>query len=156
MFSKGESGNPEGRPKITLDSFREDWVEAALELYAEGAADIEVRAEIFNGICHDTWSRLLEDEPLFSETIARGRALSEAWWTKKGRTSLDRKDFQDRVYALHMQNRFKWTTRTETDAKLSGPNGGPIETKHSGAIVTDLQSKSLDELTKLFTEKLKG
>lgn len=43
-------------------------------------------------------------------------------------------------------------------AEISGPNGGPIETKHSGsvAIDADLQSKSLDELTRLFTEKMKG
>jgi phage terminase small subunit len=41
-------------------------------------------------------------------------------------------------------------------AEISGPNGGPIETKHSGAVTADLQSKSLDELTRLFTEKMKG
>lgn len=39
--------------------------------------------------------------------------------------------------------------------ELTGKGGGPIETKHSGALIADLQSKSLDELTKLFTEKLK-
>jgi hypothetical protein len=41
-------------------------------------------------------------------------------------------------------------------SEVSGPNGGPIETKHSGTVIADLQSKSLDELTMLFTEKMKG
>lgn len=42
--------------------------------------------------------------------------------------------------------------------ELTGKNGGPIETKHSGAVIVtaDLQGKSLDELTRLFTEKMKG
>ncbi len=41
--------------------------------------------------------------------------------------------------------------------EVTGKGGGPIETEHSGAvtITADLQSKSLDELTLLFTEKLK-
>lgn len=41
-------------------------------------------------------------------------------------------------------------------AEITGKDGGPIETKHSGTIIADLQSKSLDELTMLFTEKMKG
>ena len=41
-------------------------------------------------------------------------------------------------------------------AEISGPNGGPIETKHSITLEADLQSKSLDELTRLFTERMKG
>lgn len=41
-------------------------------------------------------------------------------------------------------------------AEITGKDGGPIETKHSGVVVADLQSKSLDELTRLFTEKMKG
>ncbi|MCE9565832.1 MAG: terminase small subunit [Planctomycetes bacterium] len=43
-------------------------------------------------------------------------------------------------------------------AELTGKNGGPIETKHTGAVklITELQGKSVDELTRLFTEKMKG
>lgn len=47
-----------------------------------------------------------------------------------------------------------FTDKTE----VTGKDGGPIETKHSGSVTleADLQSKSLDELTRLFTEKMKG
>lgn len=41
-------------------------------------------------------------------------------------------------------------------AEITGKDGGPIETKHSGVVIADLQGKSLDELTRLFTEKMKG
>jgi hypothetical protein len=40
-------------------------------------------------------------------------------------------------------------------AELSGPNGAPIQTA-SVTASTDLQGMSLDEITRLFTEKLKG
>lgn len=40
--------------------------------------------------------------------------------------------------------------------QISGPNGGPIETKNTTAITGDLGSKSVDELTKLLADKLNG
>jgi hypothetical protein len=43
----------------------------------------------------------------------RGRALSEAWWTKVGRNALFADKFQNGVYALHMKNRFKWAEKSE-------------------------------------------
>jgi phage terminase small subunit len=48
-----------------------------------------------------------------------------------------------------------FTTKTE----LTGKDGGPIQTQVSGVLATlnaDLQGKSVEELTRLFTEKLKG
>jgi phage terminase small subunit len=40
--------------------------------------------------------------------------------------------------------------------EVTGEDGKPIETKHSVTLHADLQSKSLDELTRLFTERMKG
>jgi phage terminase small subunit len=44
-------------------------------------------------------------------------------------------------------------------AEISGPNGGPIETQTTAIVATlngDLKNKSLDELTRLFSDKIKG
>jgi acyl-CoA thioesterase FadM len=40
--------------------------------------------------------------------------------------------------------------------ELTGPDGKPLPAGQTTVVVADLQTKSLDELTKLFTEKLKG
>lgn len=60
----------------------------------------------------------------------------------------------NRAFELLGKHLGMFTDKTE----LTGPNGGPIETKHSGTVTltADLKSKSLDELTRLFTEKMKG
>lgn len=52
----------------------------------------------------------------------------------------------------------KWNPKKYGDklaTEISGPNGGPIQNANT-MIVTDLQGKSLDEITRLFTERLKG
>lgn len=43
----------------------------------------------------------------------------------------------------------------KSSTEISGPNGGPIHTANT-AVVTDLQNLSLDEITRLFTERLKS
>ena len=40
--------------------------------------------------------------------------------------------------------------------EIAGPNGGPIKTETTTPLPADLLAKSVDELTRLFTEKLKG
>jgi hypothetical protein len=108
------------RPKITLDDFPEDWVAQTLALYQNGGSDIEVRAEVLGGICHETWERLLAEEELFSETIKKGRVLAEAWWMRAGRDSLYLDKFQTGPYCLHMKNRFGWFDKTKSETEHSG------------------------------------
>lgn len=126
-YQPGESGNPDGRPKVTLADFPEGWVEDAIGLYSRGAADIEIRGQVFGGMSHDLWTRLLAEEPLFSETVNRGRILSESWWYEQGRTALHLDKFQNGPYALHMQNRFNFNSKVS--AELTGKDGGPIQTE---------------------------
>jgi hypothetical protein len=114
-YQPGESGNPDGRPKITLDDLPDGWVEAALKLYGEGGSDVEVRAFVFGGMSNDLWTRLLAEESLFSETVERGRELAKAWWYSAGRTALYLDKFQNGPYALHMKNRFGWADKTATE-----------------------------------------
>jgi hypothetical protein len=41
-------------------------------------------------------------------------------------------------------------------AELSGPNGGPIATANANIVASELSALSLDEITRLFTERLKS
>ena len=106
-----------GRPKDDLSCLPDEWYKDVLNLYKEGASDVEVKALIYQwkgSFSNDLWDRWMKEEPQFSETIKAGKFLSESWWAKKGRTNLENKEFSFTGWYMNMKNRFKWTDRQET------------------------------------------
>lgn len=111
------SRNKVGRPKEDLSSLPKEWYNDVLSLYSEGGSDVEVKAMIYgwrDSFSNDLWDRWLKEEPEFSETIKKGRVLSESWWNRNGRESLRDKDFSYTGWYMQMKNRFGWTDRTES------------------------------------------
>lgn len=111
-----------GRPLEPLD-LPKDWQLEVLSLYRQGASDVEIKAEIYRvrgSFSNDLWDRWLKDEPEFSETIKVGKLLSEAWWHKKGRQSLENKDFSYTGWYMNMKNRFGWADKNEVDHTTKG------------------------------------
>jgi hypothetical protein len=94
-----------------------------LHEYSEGASDEEIKAYIWEqrgSFSNDLWDRWLEEEPIFSETIKKGRELSKGWWHKMGRKNLKEKDFSPTLWYMNMKNRFGWKDKTETDITTKG------------------------------------
>ena len=106
-----------GRPKVEVSSSLWDgWYKDVLELYLNGASDVEVKALIYEKkgtFSNDLWERWLKEEVQFSETIKVGKILSEAWWANKGRTNLESKDFNFTGWYMNMKNRFGWSDKSE-------------------------------------------
>lgn len=105
------------RPKSTLD-LSDGWYETVLDMYEGGASDVEVKAWIYQQrktFSNDLWDRWLKEEPEFSETIKVGKILSEAWWSKNGRTNLTNKDFNYVGWYMNMKNRFGWRDKQEVE-----------------------------------------
>ena len=91
-----------GRPKEDTSSLPKEWYNDVLDMYKDGASDVEVKALIYEwrgSFSNDLWNRWLKEEAVFSETI---------------RTNLENKDFSYTGWYMNMKNRFNWTDRQET------------------------------------------
>lgn len=111
-----------GRPPKDLSELPDGWYNEVLELYSEGASDVEVKSLIYNWLgsfSNDLWDRWIRDEPQFSETIKTGKLLSESWWYKNGRRNLQNKDFNYTGWYMNMKNRFGWSDKQETKNEVT-------------------------------------
>jgi hypothetical protein len=112
-----------GRPKDDLRTLPDKWYINVLELYSEGASDVEIKALLYswrNSFSNDLWDRWMKEEQEFSETIKTGRMLSEGWWARNGRTNLTNKDFNYTGWYMNMKNRFGWADSQKVDHTTNG------------------------------------
>jgi hypothetical protein len=123
-----------GRPKSEFN-LPKDWHLLVLEMYEQGASDVEIKAEIYKqrgSFSNDLWDRWIKEEAEFSETIKMGKILSEAWWSKKGRTSLENRDFSYTGWYMNMKNRFGWADKSEVDHTTKGESFNPTPIQFTG------------------------
>lgn len=90
---------------------------------AVGASDVEIRAQVLGGICHETWTRFIDEDKEFSETIKKARVLCEAWWQSKGRTELENQKFSYTGWYMNMKNRFGWRDKVEQNTNVNLTTG---------------------------------
>ena len=88
-----------------------DW-NALLELYGEGASDVEIARAL--GITIARFQYLCQDQPAFANFAEKGRTLSQAWWVEQARKNLWKKDFNVALWNFNMKNRYGWADKTET------------------------------------------
>jgi hypothetical protein len=136
MATKKKSVNPVGRPKDKFIPWV-NWYDDILELYSDGASDVEIRGLILDKLgrksfCWELWDRWLKDEEEFSETIKRGRMLSQIWWESMGRKHVLMVNSPGEAttnlnytgWYMNMKNRFGWKDKQELE------HSGEVATKH--------------------------
>lgn len=112
-----------GAPKKSIDKLPENWQEDILKMYTEGASDVEIKALIHSWLgsfSNDLWERWLKEELMFSETIKRGKILSQSWWESQGRKNLSTRDFNSTLWYMNMKNRFGWADTQKVDHTSGG------------------------------------
>lgn len=104
-----------GRPKEALNLWK-GWANDILNLYVEGASDVEIKALIWKkkGMFSNTlWNRWLEEEEEFSQTIKMGRTFAKSWWEKKGRSGVDSQEINSTMWYMNMKNRYGWRDKQD-------------------------------------------
>jgi hypothetical protein len=96
-----------------LNKLPQGWPEKMATMYAVGASDVEIRADL--KITTAMWDRLYDniEESAFREVVDFGRMLSQAWWMTQGRINLDSRAFNANLWLMNMKNRFGWSEKTE-------------------------------------------
>jgi hypothetical protein len=117
------TGNPVGRPRLTLDEFPKDWKTEIIKMGEQGMLDVDIKAYL--NISNETFSRLLEREPEFLEIVSRMRTLSHIWWINISRNSFasgTSKQVNSQLYSLILRNRFKdeWNAENKIDITTQG------------------------------------
>ena len=117
------TGNPVGRPLLTLDQFPKNWKEELVKMGEQGMLDVDIKAYL--NISNDTFTRLLNDEPEFLEIVSLMRTLSHTWWINISRNSFANgtsKQVNSQLYSLILRNRFKdeWNAESKIDITTQG------------------------------------
>lgn len=120
---------PAGRPKITTDDFPDDWEKQLMDAAKKGRTLCFWCSEIFD-ITRDTLYRMCKDNKEFLDIINRARSKAQVWWEEKGRTNIDNKQFNQKLWEINMRNRFSdnWNKDKRLDITSDGE-------KVTGAVV---------------------
>ena len=113
-MAKAKKGRPPAPFNLT-----DKQLKTILKEYQEGASDVEVKAIIWKArgsFSNDLWDRWILEEPVFSETIKKGRELAQAFWLTIGRKNVNKnsQDFNTTLWYMNMKNRYGWADKQET------------------------------------------
>lgn len=91
--------------------------EQILNLYTEGADDVEVAASL--NLPKERFFQLYEENVGFKKIVDIGRTKSEAWWNQVARRNLLTKGFQGSTWAMNMKNKYKWADKVDVGDKTN-------------------------------------
>jgi hypothetical protein len=126
-----DEGKPYGKPLRVVgrpSKYDPKYCDDVLKMGAEGYSIMEMAAEIGVAVStlKDEWPKAHEE---FSAAFARARELSQGWWERQGRIALFADKFQPALYSRSMAARFPDDWRESKEQRLTGPNGGPVQTE---------------------------
>ena len=141
---------PRGRPTM----YDPTWMKSCvIDMGSEGASKAEMAAEL--GISKDTFHEWVKKHEDFAESVKEATLLSQVWWEKNGRRAIfNSQGFNVTGWIFQMKNRFGDDWRDVKQTELSGPNGGPIETKTEARF--NVEAMDIEELDVLEALLIKG
>lgn len=106
--------NKGGRPSKAAIAEREGatrWAKEMLDLYEQGASDIEVCSHL--RLTEKEFDKRYKEDDLFQRLVQIGRLRAKAFWYSQQRHGLRDKTFNTILYIKTMQNRYGWADKSE-------------------------------------------
>ncbi|MEG0161104.1 MAG: hypothetical protein RR877_09820 [Aurantimicrobium sp.] len=110
--------------------------EKILNLYSEGADDVEVAALL--NLPEKRFKELYEENSGFAKVVDIGRTKAAAWWHHVARRNLVTKGFQGSTWAMVMKNRLGWRDRVDV-----------LETNESTQKSAELEKEIQDTMARI-------
>lgn len=99
---KRKAGRPSNESLRQLEDGKRE-IQTLLELYENGATDVEVCAKL--KINSRAFDKRMKEDDAFAQLVEYGRLACKAWWLMQGRTNIHNKNFNYSVWFANMSNR---------------------------------------------------
>ncbi|UFK09588.1 DNA-packaging protein small subunit [Xanthomonas phage DES1] len=132
------------------------WARKVYDMYAEGAGDAEVAAEL--KLTLKQFYQQISDNDKFATLIEFGRTMSQAWWERNARKNINNKQFNTSLWSFYMKNKHGWADKIESTGTTDPLNNNLDQLKQEvEARLAKYLKKNNPELTdaKLLIEGMK-
>ena len=108
----------QGRKPSAPEDYNINYQEAMIEGYSDGKSDTWIRAKVFDGVAHATFTGWLENDQ-FLACVKRGHAFSQSYWEdiSQDHANGGNSDANATSLIFNMSNRFKddWKQRQSVE-----------------------------------------
>ena len=98
------------------------------------------------GISRNAMHEWLSVYPEFNDAMDVAMQYSQRWWEDAGQTGMLMPGFSAAIWSRSMSARFPADWRESKEAKIVGPDGGPVQINVQRIDVNNLPAQALDAL----------
>jgi len=133
---------PVGRPKKGLEILCKDWKSVFLDMAERGCAIVEIAVAM--GVSRQQMYVLRDNNTEFSDTFARAKELSYAWWLSQGRKNMENREFNNALWAFNMKNRFRDEWGDNSKVQVESTNRTNVTHKIELVTKDEMDLKKID------------
>ena len=122
-----DEARPVGRPT----KYRPEFCQLAVEMGAAGKSFAQIATAC--GVARSNANTWAEQYPDFQAAIAHARDLSMSWWEEQAHIGIwespEGAKLNPQLWSRSMAARFPDDYRESKNTQITGPNGGPLQTR---------------------------
>lgn len=142
-------GRPSNAEKRQV-SEKQTEIQRLVELYENGASDVEVCADL--KYPWREFEKRLNNDDAFKQLVEYGRLAAKAWFLRQGRLGVKDKSMNFPVWFAMMKNRYGWSDKVDMNNTESKPMD-QMSNEELEQAMTDRLKKAKGKVSALFAIK---